>query len=250
MIGGFGIVGHPLRPDRRADRSTARAGPHRSSPTMPGAGEDRHREGCCAEGQRRQGRLLLPPHPRLDLVRAALRSQAKSRWRSCRRGRWPSASVPRAPGLGGFLTPTGYGTRLAEGKETRVIDGRGYVLEMPLRADIALIRAERGGSVGQPDGSTRPRRNFNPVMAMGGQARHRGGARACRTSLSTPSSVVTPGIFIQSGHPIRRCGHESDCDDAGTRRARRAGHSRRLLRQSRHRQADPRLGARARGARS
>ena len=47
-------------------------------------------------------------------------------------------------GIGGFFTPTGYGTELAKGKETRVIDGRGYVLESPIHADYALIKAERG----------------------------------------------------------------------------------------------------------
>src|SRR5881409_3054190 len=47
-------------------------------------------------------------------------------------------------GIGGFFTPTGFGTLLAEGKETRVIDGRGYVLETPIHADFALVKAERG----------------------------------------------------------------------------------------------------------
>jgi 3-oxoadipate CoA-transferase alpha subunit len=47
-------------------------------------------------------------------------------------------------GIGGFFTPTGYGTELAKGKETRVIDGRMYVLESPIHADVALIKAERG----------------------------------------------------------------------------------------------------------
>ena len=67
-------------------------------------------------------------------------------------------------GLGGFLTPTAYGTRLAEGKETRVIDGRGYVLEAPLHADFALVRAEHGDRYGNLSYHATAR-NFNPVMA-------------------------------------------------------------------------------------
>ncbi len=99
-------------------------------------------------------------------------------------------------GIGGFLTPTAYGTRLAEGKETRVIDGRGYVFEGPLHADFALLRAERGDRYGNLSFHATAR-NFNPVMAMG--ARH---AIAEVRNLSKepldPESVITPGIFVQS----------------------------------------------------
>lgn len=99
-------------------------------------------------------------------------------------------------GLGGFLTPTGYGTRLAEGKETRVIDGRGYVMEMPLAADFALVRAERGDKWGNLTfhGTAR---NFNPVMAMAG--RHAiAEVRHLSDEPLDPEMVVTPGIFVQS----------------------------------------------------
>jgi 3-oxoadipate CoA-transferase alpha subunit len=99
-------------------------------------------------------------------------------------------------GLGGFLTPTGYGTLLAEGKETRVIDGRGYVLEHPLPADFAILRAERGDPWGNLSyhGTAR---NFNPPMAMG--ARHTiVEVRQLSDEPLDPETVVTPGIFVQS----------------------------------------------------
>ena len=67
-------------------------------------------------------------------------------------------------GIGGFFTPTGYGTLLAEGKETRVIDGRNYVLEHPIRADFALIKAERGDRWGNLV-YRKTARNFGPIMA-------------------------------------------------------------------------------------
>src|SRR5258708_39671857 len=67
-------------------------------------------------------------------------------------------------GIGGFFTPTGYGTDLAKGKETRLINGRGYVLEFPIHADVALIKAERGDRWGNLV-YRRTARNFGPIMA-------------------------------------------------------------------------------------
>jgi len=99
-------------------------------------------------------------------------------------------------GLGGFFTPTAYGTRLAEGKETRVIDGRGYVFEAPLHADFALLRAERGDRWGNLSFHATAR-NFNPVMATA--ARHAiAEVRHLSDAPLDPERVVTPGIFVQS----------------------------------------------------
>lgn len=99
-------------------------------------------------------------------------------------------------GLGGFLTPTSYGTLLAEGKETREIDGIGYVLEKPLPADFAIIRAE----VGDRWGNLRyhgTARNFNPVMAMASQFAIAEVRHLSEDPLE-PETVATPGIFVQS----------------------------------------------------
>ena len=99
-------------------------------------------------------------------------------------------------GLGGFLTPTGYGTLLAEGKETREIDGRGHVLELPLRADVALVRAEEG----DPWGNLRyhaTAQNFNPVMAMAG-GHTIAEVRRLSADPIDPERVHTPGIFVQA----------------------------------------------------
>lgn len=98
-------------------------------------------------------------------------------------------------GLGGFLTPTGYGTLLAQGKETRLIDGRGYVLEAPLYADYALLRADRADPWGNMSYHATAR-NFNPVMAMA--ARHAvAEVRHVQDSPLDPETVVTPGIFVK-----------------------------------------------------
>ena len=73
-------------------------------------------------------------------------------------------------GIGGFFTPTGYGTLVAEGKETRVIDGRPYVLELPLKADFALVRAWKGDRHGNLV-YRKTARNFNPMMATAARSR-------------------------------------------------------------------------------
>jgi len=106
-------------------------------------------------------------------------------------------------GLGGFFTPTGYGTLLAEGKETRKIDGRGHVFETPLHADFALLRAERGDPWGNLSfhGTAR---NFNPAMAMAGKHAI-AEVRALSGTPLDPETVVTPGIFVQAlvQHEVR-----------------------------------------------
>jgi 3-oxoacid CoA-transferase A subunit len=98
-------------------------------------------------------------------------------------------------GLGGFFTPTGYGTLLAEGKETRVIDGRGYVFEAPLPADVALIRAHRADPWGNLVYRTTAR-NFNPIMAMAARTTIAEATSIVALGDIDPECVVTPGIFV------------------------------------------------------
>lgn len=106
-------------------------------------------------------------------------------------------------GIGGFFTPTGYGTDLAKGKETRVIDGKGYVLETPIHGDVALIKAERGDRWGNLT-YRKTARNFGPSMAM-----------ACKQTIASvhdivelggldPEAIVTPAIFVSKIVKIER----------------------------------------------
>jgi len=98
-------------------------------------------------------------------------------------------------GIGAFYTPTGYGTELAKGKETREINGRHYVLEYPLHGDVALIKAERGDRWGNLT-YRKTARNFGPTMAM-----------ACKQTIASvheivelggldPEVIVTPALFV------------------------------------------------------
>ncbi|MDO8769687.1 MAG: 3-oxoacid CoA-transferase subunit A [Burkholderiaceae bacterium] len=106
-------------------------------------------------------------------------------------------------GIGAFFTPTGYGTEMAQGKETREINGRQYVLERPIHGDVALIKAECGDRWGNLT-YRKAARNFGPVMAT-----------ACKKTVATvheiselgelnPEHIVTPGIFVHQIVKVER----------------------------------------------
>ena len=99
-------------------------------------------------------------------------------------------------GIGGFFTPTGYGTELARGKETREIDGRGYVLESPIHADFALIKAERGDRWGNLV-YRKTARNFGPIMAMAARTTVASVHEVVSLGALDPEAIVTPGLFVQ-----------------------------------------------------
>jgi 3-oxoadipate CoA-transferase alpha subunit len=99
-------------------------------------------------------------------------------------------------GIGGFFTPTGYGTALAEGKETRLIDGRHYVFETPIHADFALIKALRGDRWGNLV-YRKSARNFGPIMATAAKVTIAQVSEIVALGDLDPEAIVTPGIFVQ-----------------------------------------------------
>jgi 3-oxoadipate CoA-transferase, alpha subunit len=99
-------------------------------------------------------------------------------------------------GIGAFFTPTGFGTELAKGKETREINGRHYVLEYPIHADYAIIsalRADRWGNLTY----RMTARNFAPVMATAAKITVVQAHEIVELGEIDPETVVTPGIFVQ-----------------------------------------------------
>ena len=98
-------------------------------------------------------------------------------------------------GIGGFFTPTGAGTMLAEGKETRVIDGRTHVLEAPIKGDLALIGAYVADRMGNLV-FRKTSRNFNPVMATAAALTVAQVDRVVEIGGLDPESIVTPGIYV------------------------------------------------------
>jgi len=98
-------------------------------------------------------------------------------------------------GIGAFFTPTGYGTPLAEGKEVREIDGRHYVLELPIRADYALVKAHRADEVGNLT-YRKTARNFGPIMAAAATTTIVQVHEVVPAGGIDPEVVVTPGIYV------------------------------------------------------
>ena len=100
-----------------------------------------------------------------------------------------------AAGLGGFYSPVSVGTRLAEGKEHREIDGRDYVLEKPLKGDVALLSADRADRWGNLT-YRKSARNFNPTMAMAASLSIVQVHHIVELGEIDPEMIITPGIFI------------------------------------------------------
>ncbi|AMU23372.1 3-oxoacid CoA-transferase subunit A [Mycobacteroides abscessus] len=98
-------------------------------------------------------------------------------------------------GIGGFFCPTGVGTPLAEGKESRVIDGREYLLELPIHGDVALIAAHRADTMGNLV-YRKTARNFGPVMATAATTTVAQVAEVVPVGTLDPEAIVTPSIYV------------------------------------------------------
>ena len=136
------------------------------------------------------------PHPSLVTPFARLYEEGRIEGELVPQGTLSERIRAAGAGIGAFYTPTSVNTEVAQGKEHRVIDGRTYVLEYPLRADYALIRARRADTLGNLQ-YRRSQRNFNPIMA----------AAAATTIVEVespleepgaipPDEVHTPGIYV------------------------------------------------------
>lgn len=99
-------------------------------------------------------------------------------------------------GIGGFFCPTGYGTELAKGKETRQINGRWYVYETPIHGDVALIKAEAGDRWGNLT-YRKAARNFGPVMAMAAKQTIATVYELKELGELDPENIITPGIYVK-----------------------------------------------------
>jgi acetate CoA/acetoacetate CoA-transferase alpha subunit len=104
-------------------------------------------------------------------------------------------------GLGGVLTPTGGGTTIAEKKQEIEVDGKTYLLELPITADFALLAAHRADYYGNLDYALTAR-NFNPVMAMAGATVIAEAAELVPVGVIPPDEVVTPAVLVD--HLVER----------------------------------------------
>ena len=111
-------------------------------------------------------------------------------------------------GIGAFFCPTGYGTDLTKGRETREINGRMYVLELPIHADVALVKAEAGDRWGNLV-YRKAARNFGPIMASAAKLTIASVHDIVELGALDPEAIVTPGIFVQRIVKVPRSAAES-----------------------------------------
>ncbi|MEI6667937.1 MAG: CoA transferase subunit A [Acidobacteriota bacterium] len=119
-------------------------------------------------------------------------------------------------GIGGFFTPAGYGTIVAEGKETRVLDGVPHVLELPLKADFALVKAYQGDTVGNLV-YRKTTRNFSPMMASAAAVTIAEVEHLVDAGAIDADHVHTPGIFVR--HVFQGSGYQKRIERRTVRKA-------------------------------
>lgn len=193
MVGGFGEAGIPFE----LLHTLADLGPKHLTIISNNAGT--HNKGIAALILNNQVDKIICSHPRPpnSEVFANAYRQGKIELEIVPQGTLAERIRAAGAGMGPFFTPSGYNTRLAEGKETRIINGKGYVLEDPLTADFALIRGFQGDRWGNLMYRWAAR-NFNPVMAMA--AKHSiAQVNEIKELGELPAQyIMTPGVFIQS----------------------------------------------------
>lgn len=118
-------------------------------------------------------------------------------------------------GIGGFFTPTGFGTLVANGKDTREIDGKQYVLELALHADFAFVKAWKGDRLGNLV-YRKTARNFNPVMATAAAVTIAEVEQLVEPGELDPDAIVTPGVFVR--HVIQGARYEKRIEKRTVRR--------------------------------
>jgi len=189
LVGGFGQVGHPLALIDGLIESGARD----LTIVSNNAGVGTY--GLPRLMKLGRVRRIVCSFPRTAAVFSELYAAGKLELEITPQGTLAERLRAAGAGIGGFFTPTGYGTLLGEGKETREIDGRNYVFETALKGDVALVEAWEGDRWGNLTyrGSGQ---NFNPVMAMAAELTVAQVQRVVDLGEIHAASVVTPGIFV------------------------------------------------------
>jgi 3-oxoadipate CoA-transferase, alpha subunit len=191
LVGGFGTAGQPVE----LIDALIRTGARDLTVVSNNAGQgDRGLAALLAAGQVAK---VICSYPRQadSYVFDALYRAGKVELEVVPQGNLAERLRAAGAGIGGFFTPTGVGTPLAEGKEQRRIDGRDYVLEYPLRGDFALIKAHRADPMGNLV-YRKTARNFGPVMATAAATTVVQVQEVVELGALDPEAVVTPGIFV------------------------------------------------------
>jgi 3-oxoadipate CoA-transferase alpha subunit len=191
LIGGFGTAGQPME----LIDALRRSGPRDLTVVNNNAGNgDVGLAALLAAGQVRK---IICSFPRQadSFVFDELYRSGRIELELVPQGNLAERLRAAGAGIGAFYTPTGAGTPLAEGKEVRTIDGRDYVLEYPIRGDVALIKAYRADRVGNLV-FRKTARNFGPVMATAAATTIAQVDEVLPVGALDPEVIVTPGIFV------------------------------------------------------
>jgi 3-oxoadipate CoA-transferase, alpha subunit len=191
MIGGFGTAGQPIE----LIDALIRSGPRDLTVVNNNAGNGQ--VGLAALLANGQVRKIICSYPRQadSYVFDELYRAGKVELELVPQGNLAERMRAAGAGIGAFFSPTGVGTSLAEGKESRTIDGRDYVLEYPIKGDVALIKALRADTLGNLV-YRKTARNFGPVMATAAKITVAQVSEIVQPGGIDPEVVITPGIFV------------------------------------------------------
>ena len=191
LLGGFGAVGQP---DELIDGLLEQGASELVVVANNAGTGTRGLAGLIAAGRVRK---IICSYPRSDDPRAfdAAYKAGRIELELTPQGTLSERMRCAAAGLGAFYSPVGVGTKLADGKELRDIDGKRYVLEKPLKGDVALLKAQRADRWGNLT-YRKSARNFNPVMAMAAELSIVQVKEVVEPGWIDPECVHTPGIFV------------------------------------------------------
>jgi 3-oxoadipate CoA-transferase alpha subunit len=191
LIGGFGPAGQPVELIDALIRSGAK------DLTVVNNNAGNGRVGLAALLANGQVRKIICSFPRQadSYVFDELYRAGKLELELVPQGNLAERLRAAGAGIGAFFSPTGVGTPLTEGKERRTIEGRDYVLEYPIKGDVALIKAFRADTLGNLV-YRKTARNFGPVMATAAQTTVAQVSEIVRPGELDPEVVITPGIFV------------------------------------------------------
>ena len=190
MMGGFGLCGIP----ENLVAAIRDKGVRNLTVISNNAGVDRYALGLLLEN--RQIRKMISTYVGENQLFEKLVLSGELEVELVPQGTFAERIRAGGAGVAGFFTPTGYGTLIAEGKETREFDGRMYVLERGLKADFAFVKAWKGDKWGNLV-YRKTARNFNPVMATAGRVTIAEVEHLVEVGALEPDSIHTPAIYVQ-----------------------------------------------------
>ncbi|WP_323039956.1 3-oxoacid CoA-transferase subunit A [Gemmobacter sp.] len=189
LLGGFGMVGHPMH----LIEGLLEQGATDLTVVANNAGNGRTALPRLMEAGR--VRKLICSFPRTAEVFSRLYAAGKLELEIVPQGTLAERLRAAGAGIGGFYTRTAVGTLLAEGKESKIIDGEEYLLEKPLHGDVALVEAWQADRWGNLTYRTTGR-NFNPVVATAGKLTVAQAQHIVPLGELNPDHIVTPSIFV------------------------------------------------------